>query len=545
MYRHIKPVGMFLLLLMLILGTVSVYAQEATVCDVLSDEVLDTVSATCGELNVDELCIGAIPATVAGQGGVIMPGENVSLDGVTTIITGAMNPDEGTWGIVMLNVKAGLQDSSLRMILFGDSEITNVVEPANGDSPTMTVKNTAGYAINLRGGPGTTFATAGTMNKSDQFVTDGRSANGEWFHVQTEDGEAWVHFSLVSVDGDTSTLAVLDNPYIDPLQAMKLTTNSDAICGVVASGLLIQHTGDEEAKIQINGVDLVFSAATLLVQVTPDDIQQVQVIDGEVRVLANQSTFIGEAGQSMQVALGGGNTPQVKARYSFTSIGGAPLALLSQDDNAICVIGVGSGDDVEAVTYGGPGDGYSKLASLDVDAHYAATGYALDADEQAWWKLDTDRWVLQSDVRTAGLCGSVEAVEPPQIATSPASGNTIPSGTSLVPAGQSVWQADSGQDVLTGTCSTPPIAICSHPAAIIANPDGTISWRGQEPTPYTMTPTGTNTYHYTGRNFVNNGNIILDLTMTSESTWSMTFSTILDSDPTCTHTFYYTGTRKW
>jgi hypothetical protein len=107
-----------------------------------------------------------------------------------------------------------------------------------------------------------------------------------------------------------------------------------------------------------------------------------------------------------------------------------------------------------------------------------------------------------------------------------------------------VYQAESGPDFISGTCNTPPIEACSHPAAIIPNANGTIDWRGQEPVPYRMQPVGPNSFVFRGRNFLNNANLSLELTLTSESTWAMTMTTVYDSDPLCNHTYYYTAVRR-
>ena len=72
-----------------------------------------------------------------------------------------------------------------------------------------------------------------------------------------------------------------------------------------------------------------------------------------------------------------------------------------------------------------------------------------------------------------------------------------------------------------------------------------MSWRGQEPLPYTLTQTAPNTYAYNGRSVLGNGNVSFLLTFTSETTWQLTLTTVFDNDPQCNHTFYYNATRSW
>jgi hypothetical protein len=130
--------------------------------------------------------------------------------------------------------------------------------------------------------------------------------------------------------------------------------------------------------------------------------------------------------------------------------------------------------------------------------------------------------------------------------TTPAPMSVAPANASFahayLPAGQSVWQAYTGPDTLSGACETPPIAACDHLSAVIVNPDGTISWRGQEPQPYTMTPIGIDQFFFQGRNGLNDANITLNFTF-AQGAWSGTMQYVFDRDPDCTHTFYYTAQR--
>jgi len=122
--------------------------------------------------------------------------------------------------------------------------------------------------------------------------------------------------------------------------------------------------------------------------------------------------------------------------------------------------------------------------------------------------------------------------------------SAAPPSASFLAAQTTVYQAESGPDVLSGTCSSPPIAACSHPAAITPNADGTVDWRGQEPLPYRMQPTGPNTFVFQGRNALNNANLSLELTLTSATTWNLTMTTVYDNDPLCNHTYYYSATKR-
>jgi hypothetical protein len=115
--------------------------------------------------------------------------------------------------------------------------------------------------------------------------------------------------------------------------------------------------------------------------------------------------------------------------------------------------------------------------------------------------------------------------------------------TALVPTGETIWVADPGHDILSGECVTPPLPVCPHPTAISPN-GATLSWRGQEPLPYTLRLAGDNAYTYNGRNNLNNANVTMALTFTSTTTWTMTMTQIFDADPSCVHTLYYNAVPR-
>ena len=540
-------------LLLVWLAGSGVSAQDSESCAALAEDVLESVAEICSALATNTVCAGTGPVALSThslENSDFVPGETVPLRDVLSLSTG--HRQDASRGIALVNIQAGLPDNALQMILFGNSEMTNLIEAMDGGLPTMPLKNSAGYGINLRKGPGTNFTVSGTLAEDSDAVATGRDPSGQWYRLQYEAGSAWVHESLVDVEGDAESLAVVDNLYSEPMQAFNLRAGGDESCGVSNSGLLIHQAGASAAQIRVNGVDLSFGPATLLLQSNPAEAElQIQVIDGSVSVGVQNRTEVAETGQAVRVALTAGETlspisqPKIDPQYSFTSVGGAPLSLLDSN-NLVCVAGVGAGDPLPSIFFG-PGETYGAASDLDAGGHYPILGYATDANDQLWWQVQAGHgqsWLSDATIRTTGLCSAVAAVNPPPLVVS-TSGSSTSSSASFLPAGQSVWQAESGADVMTGSCSGPPLAICSHPAAIIPNDDGTVYWRGQEPVPYLMTPTGPNSFAHTGRNFQGNGNVGLELTLTGENTWSMTFSTVFDNDAQCTHTFYYTATRKW
>ena len=477
--------------------------------------------------------------------------------------------EEDALGVIQLPLPVGNEADALQAVLFGDAQLMNNVSAADAEPPTVGIRNVAGYTVNLREGPGTEFPVVGVMPGDAEWLADARNAESTWFRVQTDEGTAaWVFSDLVGLDGTPNDLFVVGGSYDEPFASVILNNAFDRECSVAGSGLLIHRESHEDSTVQfgLNGVDVSLQAATVIALVNDENSLELNVLNGFIDVRSEGVSTEATAGESVRVSLDedglASTTPRRDATYRFAAVAGAPLDVLDlADESAVCVIGIGFGDEA-APLQGGPGEGYGVVQNLDVERHGMVTGqHSVDGED--WWKLGDgveQAWVAQDNVRTFGLCGNNIAQSDPPLSGGTGAvvtdnttvtgndlldNNAVSTGTSYVPATQTVWQAESGPDVLTGECTGAALAICSHLTAIIPNADGSISWRGQEPVPYTLYPTGENTYAFSGRNFQNNGTANLFLTFTSETSYSLTFTTVFDNDPACNHTFYYTATPRW
>lgn len=531
-----------------LLSVALIQAQTSDLCPVLVDSVLESAANTCSDLDNNQACRASDPVSITMNDiSRDLADEKLDLSQLDLISTSNADIDASTGGIAILKAGLNLSDGSVQMILFGDATITNLVEPIELPLATLTATNIAGFPINLREGAGTDFAVSGTVEKDDAILVDGRNAASDWFRVQSDEGISWVYTGLVKLDGDPSTLTLLDSPYTAPLQAFTLSAPiDDSPCGIASSGLLLQYKGEIAAQLSINGLDLKFSDATLLVQATAGETLAIQVIAGEVTAKVQSTERSAKVGQVVTVAIDENlmaiDSGDIGNDYNFADIAGAPTALLSEN-TLECVLGVAYGDEAVSV-YTGPSEEYSLIQTIDSKGHYPVLGYN-EAEAGRWLKIDTGRaesWVSQSSVRTAGICSQIELSDAPELVNITQSNEE---NISYVPLTQSIWQAESGLDVLTGDCSnSSPLAVCSHLAAVIPQEDGSIQWRGQEPIPFPMQSTGLNSFYFTGRNFQNNGNLTLNLTFISSRQWNLSYSTIFDDAPDCTHTFYYSAVPR-
>lgn len=504
-------------------------AQTDSTC--ITPESLEAAKEACADLSAGQVCLGA--GEVDG-GGLIAVGATADLSNADSLTSSG-------GAITLIAMQADLPESEqpLRLVLYGDASITDAYEGVQPPFPTVTVKNGPINILNLRATPTETGEIVGTMGWSESLVADGRSSDGLWFRVQKNGVTAWVFASLVTVaEGeDASVLVVLDSPITQPMQSLTLET-SESACG----GLLVQANSDSLAHIEVNGVLLTFSRAVLLLQSEGDGGLSVQVLNGSAEVQGSGDSVLAATGSEVTVAADA--APQVSERFAFSAIASAPTDLLPPEA-LTCVAGVVTG---AAALYSTPGG--ETGGELSAEGNATVTGQYTADDGAVWYLVNNEAWVAAADIETAGVCDAIPEVSATaaQQQISQPSQNTTSAGnnfdSSQVPPGRSIWIANTGPDNLSGVCTAPPIAQCDHLAAVTVQPNGTITWLGQEPQPYTMFPSGDNTFSYRGRNQLNNANLSLTVTFTSPTAWVGTMNIVYDADAGCTHTFNYTAVLR-
>jgi hypothetical protein len=418
--------------------------------------------------------------------------------------------------------------------------------------------------VNLRDGAGTFYAVAGQLAPGESAVADGRNSVGDWVRIQFGDRLAWVFASLVTTDGDLNVLEVLPpddlSPAVqsdEPLQSLLLTTGTEApVCGAAPSGLLLQYTGEETARLMVNGVTLAFADASLLVRANAT--LDVIALTGSATVSAHGGSQEASAGSMVQVGLGGESgliptkTPTLVQNVAFFNMAHVPVNLLP--NTMSCMVGLPA-QDAKAILRVGPGEQRGTLSNMDPNRSYAAIGWANDGNGAPWWQLETGlqkSWVAQAEVGAVGACDAVAQVEaPPLVFAPPAAPPAGEEGAAdetvddLSPDGNSVWQMYPGSDNMSGTCSgAPAINFCDHLAAITPASGG-IMWKGMEASPYYLVRIQPNVYAYSGPNVLGTGTINMTLSFKSETEVTMTQSLTLTSEPDCQHVYYYTGSRNW
>ncbi|MGB1286270.1 MAG: hypothetical protein ACPG7F_07050 [Aggregatilineales bacterium] len=531
-----------LLMMSLIVVSQGAIAQDETTSSGTSENTCDITSAlesACGEMGDGEICYGA--GTIAHTGNdeidFAAAGDVMNLAGIETVSS------DGQDGALTMKVPSG--EGIISMALIGEGEITNLVSTDTTDLATLNIQNRQAEAVNLREGPGIDFPIAGVFAYQAEAIVDGRTEDQKWLRAQTDSGVVWIFSNLVRIldeGGQFTDLAVVESLYNEPMLSIRLATSAEARdCG--QAGLLIDYNGESPARMSINDVNFIFDSVTMQIQSQPNENMTVNVINGDVELrFAGLRTSV-LRGNSTQVALGGDTgleavaQPEVERNFAFDSIAAAPMGLFSTDDN-MCLAGV----DAETSLLYLPREDATSVLTMTDEEHYRITGQTqIDGEAEPWLRVrsasSVQGWIPQSDIMTAGLCGALPEIDSETVFT-------VVTPGSFVPVGTSIWTANSGNDQVAGECIYPPLAICNHLVAISANPDGSLSWRGQEPEPYRMAKVTENEYSYGGRNKLGNASVSLYLRFNSSTSWGLTMTQVFDNDPNCTHTFNYAAVPR-
>lgn len=114
----------------------------------------------------------------------------------------------------------GVNDVSLQVIQApGFTEAAPVTPPQSTPAPTAPESSTTGpFAriavndLNVRAGPGTSYAVLGTLALGSQVSVTGRTADDTWLAISFSNTTGWIFRELVTVEGDLSAVPVLAAP---------------------------------------------------------------------------------------------------------------------------------------------------------------------------------------------------------------------------------------------------------------------------------------------------------------------------------------------
>jgi hypothetical protein len=104
-----------------------------TTCKEILIRAIQTVQTNCDNLTRNNACYGNTAVKAEPRNGSVLKfdtaGDRAALQAISTLVTSALNPHEGTWGLSLLKLQANLPNSlpgqNVTFLVFGDTTIEN------------------------------------------------------------------------------------------------------------------------------------------------------------------------------------------------------------------------------------------------------------------------------------------------------------------------------------------------------------------------------------------------------------------------------------
>lgn len=268
--------------------------DDTLACDALIQQAIAEVASICSGIGRNEACYGNGPVSAVLRDGSFffeVPGDIIPVEHIETLITRPADPEQGEWGIVLMDIQADLPDSSdgaVRLLFYGGVTVNNQIA-ANATVPTCTLTNGSANNINIRSGPATSFSAVDILDQGASLSALGRNEDGSWLYTE----QGWVAASVVEVDCELTDLAVTtgtDTVVTAPMQAFTVQMSDKATCQAAPAGLLIQSPKGETAKLVINNVELSVGSTAYISLRHDNHRLTISNLEGQVKVTAATTT---------------------------------------------------------------------------------------------------------------------------------------------------------------------------------------------------------------------------------------------------------------
>lgn len=288
--------------LLLIAAPVIALAQED--CAALFVQAIQATGTACQSLARNQACFGAGSITaLGGDGSSLNFSQSGDILDAASLQSLRLTTSDAGWSAVAMKLQFNLPDrkadQNVVMLLLGDVELTSGIE-AVAALPTLTM--TAARNANIRSGPSKNASVLGSLAKDEIVIANGRSEDSTWLRFTREDGNfGWVFGELVTVEGDVSTLAVVEaaanaEARPTPLSDFHFTSGGGTgkCAGILPSGILIQSPDGlltaqtAQIKMMINGVS-VDMGSTVYAEAAPGGDLSLSVFEHYAEAVADEA----------------------------------------------------------------------------------------------------------------------------------------------------------------------------------------------------------------------------------------------------------------
>jgi hypothetical protein len=272
--------GLFVLLIITVLGLSISFELLAQECTEQVQELMTEFSDVCAEMGAESACAGrgmSFNDAAAEDGTIIGLGE------VQTAAGSGSTAEDLSLSMMNIhaNVPLALSETGLRMMLVGNSQIENLVDAANAFTPVEAIPVVTFVGSNLRAAPSTDGRVISSAAVGTELLAYGQSADLQWLIALIGSESVWISKQVVQSDGDLNSLPVIDQNVRSLMQSFRLTTdpNADVCLGTPPSMLVLQGPNGFSSLIEVNGVQIRLSS-TIVLRTTADNMLQLIVLDG-------------------------------------------------------------------------------------------------------------------------------------------------------------------------------------------------------------------------------------------------------------------------
>lgn len=425
------------ILFFLLITSGSVLAQ--TVDCAFSQKAIEATRKACADLEQNQACYGNATVEVQPRPNVRLAfsdvGDVVALSAFEAITTSAYNPDDESWGMTLMNIRADLLEGSITALAFGETSVQNNSD-ASSEFVALEIIVTEPTGANLRAEPKPDAAIVRGVYSGDRLQAIGRVEDSSWIRI----ADGWISIDVIGKSVDLSQLQVLepDSQIADvfaPLQSIGLRTGlDDAPCsGAAESGLLLQTPAGVSTDFEVNSAGLTLSG-TLLLQTTSDGKTVLSMLEGD---LFYNDGYRLEPAERIEYGFQGSTIIYSSpVEYDYANARYLPLVLLPREFELPFSLGgvifpftPGTGFlqtftaesacvaawTVDVNLRGGPGTNYPIRRGVTGGFYGNPDARAIGSDGAVWWRLGADVWIAADSTAAAGACGTLPLVSPPPL----------------------------------------------------------------------------------------------------------------------------------
>lgn len=277
-------------LALLSVSQVVIQAQTGdAACPALVERALTQVGSNCSNLERNSACYGfnQVQATFAQTVAAdffTRPADVAELAAVQTIRTSPLDLAQNAWGIAVMNVQANVPDTlpgqAVTVLLLGDTEIENAVDPATGSLafPTTVITQTA---TELRSASDPASAIISALPPGTVLDANGISPDGFAVRVQVNNATGWVNRSAINQIAALNSLPVISGSALSPMQAFYFRNGpGQSACRQTPSLLSVRSPENITVDLTANGANIRLGSLITLRTLNGGDLMQLTVIEG-------------------------------------------------------------------------------------------------------------------------------------------------------------------------------------------------------------------------------------------------------------------------